>query len=79
MKRFWFGYKKKDAEKIRSRNEKLEKLRQLLSVGGHEAETEFVELLKQWKPDISGVELQEQIRRYHDAVSDRQSRDRESR
>jgi len=79
MKKFWFGPRKKDEDKIRARNEQLEKLRQLIHIGGHEAEPDYVEALKQWKPEISKEELQEKIRLFHDAVSARQLRDRESR
>lgn len=79
MKKFWFGPRKKDEDKIRVRNQQLEKLRHLIHVGGHEAAQEYVEVLKQWKPDISKEELQEKIRLFHDAVSERQSRDPEFR
>ena len=82
MKRVWPGFRKsnyKDENKIRVRKEQREKLKQLISVGGHEAESQYVELLKQWIPDIGPEELREKIRQYHDAVSDRQARDRESR
>jgi hypothetical protein len=54
-------------------------LQQLIHVGGHEAEPEYVEALKQWKPDIGAEELREMIRRFHGAVSERQSRDPEFR
>jgi threonyl-tRNA synthetase len=66
-------------EKAKVRKEQLEKLRHLLQVGGHEAETEYVQLLKDWKPDITKTELAARIKQFHDAVSERQSRDRESR
>lgn len=84
MKKFWRGFRgaadaheRQDRAKVR--DEQLEKLRHLLDVGGHEAEPEYVQLLKDWKPDITKEELALRIKQYHDAVSDRQSRDRESR
>ena len=49
MKRVWLGFRKsnyKDENKIRIRKEQREKLRQLISVGGHEAESQYAELLK---------------------------------
>ena len=46
---------------------------------GHEAEPEYCQLLKDWKPDMSKEELVDGIRQFHDAVSDVQARDRESR
>lgn len=79
MKKFWFGPRKKDEDKVRARNQQLKKLQQLIHVGGHEAEPEYVEALKQWKPDIGAEELREMIRRFHGAVSERQSRDPEFR
>jgi hypothetical protein len=84
MKKFWRGFRDPgDAherrERIRIRNEQLEKLRHLVQVGGHEAEPEYVQLLKDWKPEITKEELAVAIKRYHDAVSERQLRDRESR
>ena len=68
-----------DKNLVKVRKEQLAKLGELIRVGGHEAEPEYVEALKQWRPDISKEELLEAIRQYHDAVSERQSRDRESR
>ncbi len=84
MKKFWQGFRKAtDAEqrqeKAKVRKEQLEKLRHLIQVGGHEAEGDYVQVLKDWKPDISNEELAERIKQYHDAVSERQLRDRESR
>jgi hypothetical protein len=51
MKKFWRGFRGAADEherqaKARVRKEQLEKLRQLLEVGGHEAEPEYVQLLK---------------------------------
>lgn len=84
MKKFWQGFRRAaDAherqDKLKVRNEQREKLRHLLNVGGHEAEPDYVQLLKDWKPDITKEELAVRIKQYHDAVSERQSRDRESR
>lgn len=66
-------------ERAKIRRDQLEKLRHLLELGGHEAEPDYVQLLKDWKPDIRKEELQERIRQFHAAVSERQSRDRGSR
>jgi hypothetical protein len=84
MKKFWRGFRgaadeHERQDKVKVRKEQLEKLRHLLDVGGHEAEPEFVQAIKDWKPDITKAELAERIRQYHAAVSERQSRDRESR
>ena len=81
MKRFWRGFRgaadeRERKEKAKLRAEQLAKLRHLLEVGGHEAEPEFAELLKEWKPDITKEELAARIRQFHDAVSARQLRDR---
>jgi hypothetical protein len=69
----------RDENKVRVRAEQLETLRRIIHEGRHEAEPEYVEAIKQWKPDISKEELQERIRQFHDAVSDVQERERESR
>ena len=84
MKKFWRGYRRaaderERLEKAKVRKEHLEKLRQLLEVSGHEAESEYVQLLKDWKPEITKEELVLRIKQFHDAVSARQLRDRESR
>lgn len=84
MKQSWRGIRGPTEEHARQerakvRRDHLEKLRQLLEVGGHEAESDYVQLLKDWKPDITKEELVERIRQFHAAVSERQSRDRESR
>ena len=68
-----------DENKVRVRAEQLETLRRIIHDGRHEAEPEYVEAIKQWKPDISKEELQERIKQFHDAVSDVQARERESR
>jgi hypothetical protein len=84
MKQFWRGFRKetdKNARenKARIRADQLSKLRHLLEIGGHEAEPEYCQLLKDWKPDMSKEELADRIRLYHAAVSARQSRDQGSR
>ncbi|HKW18970.1 MAG TPA: hypothetical protein VJO35_15790 [Terriglobales bacterium] len=81
MKKFWRGYRQaKDIrereERARLKSELLEKLRELVATGGHEAEAEYVHVLKELKPEITKEELSERIRQYHAAVSERQSRDR---
>jgi hypothetical protein len=83
MKKYWRGVRKESDQRERQdrrkiRNERVELLKHLLEVGGHEAEPQYVEALKDWKPDISKQELAAMIRRFHDAVSERQSRDRGS-
>lgn len=84
MKKFWRGFRRvadehERQDRVRVREEQIKALRHLLDVGGHEAEPEYVQLLKDWKPDITKEELVVRIRQYHAAVSERQSRDRESR
>lgn len=81
MKKFWRGYRQeKDIrereEMARVKSELLNKLRELLTTGGHEAEADYVKVVKELKPDISREELAERIRQYHAAVSERQSHDR---
>jgi hypothetical protein len=81
MKKFWRGFRQaKDIrereERARVKSELLDKLRELLRTGGHEAEAEYVKVVKELKPDITKEELAERIRQYHAAVSERQSRDR---
>jgi len=83
MKRFWRGFrgegdKQARVDRAKIRNERVELLRHLLQVGGHEAEPQYVEALKDWRPDISKEELALRIRQFHDAVSERQSRDQGS-
>lgn len=68
-----------DENKMRVRAEQLETLRRIIHEGRHEAELEYVEAIKAWKPDISKEELQERIKQFHDAVSDVQERERGSR
>lgn len=68
-----------DENKMRVRAEQLETLRRIIHDGRHEAEPEYVEAIKQWKPDILKEELQERIKQFHDAVSDVQAREREAR
>ena len=82
MKKFWHGFRKakdlrerEEIEKVRS--DLLEKLKHLVSTGGHEAEHEYVVVLKQIRQDMNAEELKERIRQYHDAVNERQLLDRE--
>ena len=84
MKKFWRGFRKETDKnerdnKDRIRADQLTKLRHLLEIGGHEAEPEYCQLLKDWKPEMSKEELASRIKLYHAAVSARQSRDRGSR
>jgi threonyl-tRNA synthetase len=84
MKKYWRGFRSEADEREREeraqvRAQQLQKLRRLLDVGGHEAEPEYVQLLKDWKPDITKEELAVRIKQFHDAVNERQLRDRESR
>ena len=68
-----------DENKKRVRAEQLETLRRIIHEGRHEAEQDYVEAVKAWKPDISKQELQERIKQFHDAVSEVQERERDSR
>jgi hypothetical protein len=68
-----------DENKKRVRAEQLETLKRIIHEGRHEAEAEYVEAVKAWKPDISRKELQERIKQFHDAVSDVQESERDSR
>jgi hypothetical protein len=68
-----------DKNKLRVRTEQLAILKRIIHDGRHEAEPEYVEAIKQWKPDISKEELQERIKQFHDAVSEVQERERDSR
>ena len=81
MKKSWrdpsINYR--DENRMRVRAEQLETLKRIIHDGRHEAEPEYVEAIKQWKPDISKEELRERIKQFHDAVSDVQERERESR
>jgi len=88
MKNFWKGYRQ--ARELREREERIkerralsEELRELVRVGGHEAESKYVEIVKELYRKANGKEmskedLQEKIRRFHAAVSERQSLDRGS-
>jgi hypothetical protein len=83
QKKFWSGYRTekdlREREEIAEvRSQLLERLTQLIRTGAHEAEPEYVVVLKQIRQDISEGELREWIKRYHDAVNARQSLDRES-
>ena len=83
MKKFWRGFRKETdtherLDRVAVRNERIKLLQHLLQVGGHEAEPQYVQALMDWKPDISKEELALRIRQFHDAVSERQSRDQGS-
>jgi hypothetical protein len=84
MKKFWRGFRK-EADKSAKENkhliraDQLKKLRLPLEMEGHGAEAEYIQLLRDWKPDISNEDLADRIKLYHAAVSVRQSRDRGSR
>jgi hypothetical protein len=80
VKKFWRGFRKETdrnarEDKARIKTEQLKQLRHLLEIGGHEAESEYCQLLKDWKADMTKDELAERIRLFHAAVSARQSRD----
>jgi hypothetical protein len=68
-----------DENKKRVRAKQIETLKRIIHEGRHEAEPDYVEAIKAWKPDISKKELQERIRQFHDAISDVQARERDSR
>lgn len=83
MRKFWRGFRKasdlREREEIaKVRSDLLDRLSQLIRTGGHEAESEYVAVLKQIRQDMSEDELRERIRQYHDAVNARQLLDRES-
>ena len=83
MKKFWRGFRQakylREREEIaKVRAELLERLSLLVKTGGHEAEPEYVTVIKQIRQDISPQELKDKIRQFHDAVNDRQLLDRES-
>ena len=78
MKKFWRMGKEayRDDNKMCIRAEQLATLNRIIHEGRHEAEAEYVEAVKAWKPDISPAELQEKIRLFHDAVSEVQRHER---
>jgi len=83
MKKFWRGFRKasdlREREEIAQiRSDLLERLSRLVRTGGHEAEPEYVAVLKQIRQDMSEEELRERIRQFHDAVNERQLLDQES-
>jgi hypothetical protein len=80
MKKFWRGFRKASdqherEERTKRRAEVLERVRMLMLTGGHDAENEFREMMKEIKPAISNQEMAERVRQFHDAVSARQLRD----
>jgi hypothetical protein len=76
MRNWWRGFRnrKLDENKLRMQREAREKIKQLMDVGGHEAEGEFVEAYKKWRPDATREGLKEIIRQFHDAVNERKQR-----
>ena len=75
MKKFWRGFRgaadtHSRQEKAKVQAEQLEKLRRIVREGRYEAEPEFVEAVKEWKPEISAEELRERIRQVRKAVSE---------
>jgi hypothetical protein len=82
MKKAWRGFRKasdlrerEEREKVRA--ELLDELRRLVETGRHEAEAEYVAVVKQFYRDtfgreISNDELRQRIRQFHDAVNERQ-------
>lgn len=84
MKKFWRGFR--TVEDVHSRQaaakvkaEQLEKLGRIVREGRYEAEPEFVQAVKEWKPEISAEELQERIRQFRSAVSEAIKRGQEPR
>ena len=76
MKGFWRGFRKSgyiDENKLRVQRVVRAKILELVGLG-HEAEPEFVEAVKKWKPDISNEELKERIMQFHASVSENQQR-----
>ena len=70
MKKFWRGFRKlnyHDEEKMRVREQLLEKLKRIIHEGRHEAEQEYVDFIKQLMPNLPKEELQ----RKNQAVSRR--------
>jgi len=83
MRKFWRGFRKasdlrKREEIAKVRSDLLDRLSRLIRTGGHEAESEYVIVLKQIRQDIGPEELRERIRQFHDAVNVRQLLDQES-
>lgn len=75
---------RRDPERDYTDQEKLERKRRMLErlydfvEAGIEAESEFVNAVKESEPDISKEKLQELIMRFRDAVYEKQQRDRQS-
>jgi hypothetical protein len=83
MRRFWRGFRKasdlREREEIaKVRSDLLARLSDLVRTGGHEAESEYVTVLKQIRQDMSEEELRGRITQFHDAVNARQLLDQES-
>jgi formiminotetrahydrofolate cyclodeaminase len=76
MKNFWRGFRKAgyiDENKVRVQREARAKILELVELG-HEAESQFVEAIKKWMPDMTKEELQARITQFHASVSERQQR-----
>lgn len=76
MKNFWRGFRKSgyiDENKLKVQREVRAKILELVALG-HEAEPEFVEAVKKWKPNMSREELKERIMQFHASVSENQQR-----
>ena len=67
-----------DEEKLQRSRRVLARIQELVECG-IEAEPEFVEVAKEADPDITPAKLKELIKRFRDAVYERQQRDRQSR
>ncbi len=88
MKKFLRWYRTaKDSRERKEREERRDELlsilRNLINVGGYEAEPEYVEVVKQIHREQFGIEigkdeLKDRIRQFRAAVSERQSRAQES-
>ena len=81
MKKFWRGFRKPSdlrerEERLKRRAELLERLQTLMLAGGHDAEQEFRQLVKDIKSEISNEEMAQRVKQFHDAVNARQLRDR---
>jgi hypothetical protein len=76
MKKFWRGFRSAgyiDANKLRVAKEVKRRTEELIEAG-HEAEAEFVEAIKSWKPKITSEELKAMVMQFHASVSEKQQR-----
>jgi len=76
MKRWWRGFRNRqlDEAKLKLKREAHEKIKQLMEVGGHESEGEFVENYKKIRPDATKDELRAIIKQFHDCVDEKKWR-----